>query len=357
MSERRRRIIMTGGGPAGHVMPNIALLPELRSRNYAIAYIGSEDGIEKDLIKAQNIRYYGIKSGKFRRYFSFKNFTDPFKVLKGYNQAKKLLKKMKPDVVFSKGGFVSVPVVMAAGKLKIPVIIHESDMTPGLANRIAIKRASIVCTTFPETLKYISEDKHPVLTGTPIRKELLAGNAAEGHRFTGLPDNKPTILCMGGSTGAVALNEALHANLNALLKKYNVVHLCGKDKADREYDGIPGYVQYEYIDKEMKDLLAMSDMVVSRAGANAIFEFLTLKKHNLLIPLPAASSRGDQILNAESFEKSGYSKVLFEEDITPESLLESIEYVFANKDTYIRNMAGSEQRDAIGKIIELIESV
>ena len=357
MSERRRRIIMTGGGTAGHVMPNIALLPELRARNYAIAYIGSEDGIEKDLIKGQHIRYYGVKSGKLRRYFSLKNFTDPFKVIHGYNQAKKLLKKMKPDVVFSKGGFVSVPVVMAAGKLKIPVIIHESDMTPGLANRIAIKRASIVCTTFPETLKYISEDKHPVLTGTPIREELLVGSAAAGHRFTGLSSIKPTILVMGGSTGAVALNEALHANLDALLKKYNIVHLCGNDKADRRYDGTPGYVQYEYIDKEMKDLLAMSDMVVSRAGANAIFEFLALKKPNLLIPLPAASSRGDQILNAESFEESGYSRVLYEDDITPESLLESIEYVFNNRDAYIKNMAESEQRDAIGKIIELIESV
>ena len=219
--KRRRRIVMTGGGTAGHVMPNIALLPELRAEDYLIAYIGSEDGIEKQLIKDQHIRYYGISSGKLRRYMSLQNFTDPFKVIKGYTQAKKILKKLKPDVVFSKGGFVSVPVGVAAGRMDIPVIIHESDMTPGLANKIAMRYADKICCTFPETIKYIPEDK-AYLTGTPIRSELISGNVAAAYRFTGLAHGKPVILVVGGSTGAKNLNEAVRKVLPTLLEKFQV---------------------------------------------------------------------------------------------------------------------------------------
>lgn len=345
---------MTGGGTAGHVMPNIALLPELKRNGYIVAYIGSKDGIEKELIEGQRVKYYGISSGKLRRYFSLKNFTDPFRVLKGIKEARKLLKRMLPDVVFSKGGFVSVPVVKAADKLGIPVIIHESDMTPGLANKLAMKHASVICCTFPETLKHIPSDKHPVLTGSPIRAELLSGDKAAGYRFTGLSPAKPTILVMGGSTGALAINNALHEVLPELLRKYNVVHLCGAGKSNPEYNNMHGYVQYEYIDSEMKDIFAMSDIIVSRAGANAIFEFLALKKPNLLIPLPASSSRGDQILNAKSFEKSGYSMRVEEESLTPEVFLDSIEALYRNRNTYISNMNNSKMQNAIPEIIKLI---
>ena len=354
--KRRRRIVMTGGGTAGHVMPNIALLPELRAEEYLIAYIGSEDGIEKQLIQDQHIRYYGISSGKLRRYMSLQNLTDPFKVIKGYTQAKKILKKLRPDVVFSKGGFVSVPVVVAAGRMDIPVIIHESDMTPGLANKIAMRYADTICCTFPETIKYIPEDK-AYLTGTPIRSELISGNVPAAYRFTGLSHGKPVILVVGGSTGAKNLNEAVRKVLPTLLEKFQVVHLCGEGKTDSNFDNIKGYVQFAYVDQEMKDLLAMADIVVSRAGANAIFELLSLKKPNLLVPLPADSSRGDQLLNADSFESQGYSMVLTEDRITPASFVKAIEKLYKNRSRYIEAMGKSDLQDAITKIVDLIDTV
>ena len=347
---------MTGGGTAGHVMPNIALLPELRAKKYLIAYIGSENGIEKDLIKDQHIKYYGIASGKLRRYMSLQNFTDPFKVIKGYTQAKKILKKLKPDVVFSKGGFVTVPVVVAAGRMGIPVIIHESDMTPGLANKIAMRYANTICCTFPETIKYIPENK-AFLTGTPIRAELIEGSRSKGFEFTGLTPGKPVILVVGGSTGAKNLNEAIYKILPVLVKHYSVVHLCGAGKAESEYNDIRDYVQYEYVNEEMRDVLAMADIVISRAGANAIFEFLTLRKPNLLVPLPADASRGDQILNANSFKKQGYSAVMMEEDITPKGLLAEINDLYRNRQKYIDAMEKSTLRDSIGKVIELIDNI
>lgn len=354
--KRKRRIILTGGGTAGHVMPNIALLPELRLKDYLIAYIGSENGIEKELIQEQHVKYYGISSGKLRRYMSLQNLTDPFKVLKGYSQAKKILKKLKPDVVFSKGGFVTVPVVVAAGRMGIPVIIHESDMTPGLANKIAMRYAKTICCTFPETIKYIPEEKG-VLTGTPIRAELIMGDKSRGLEFTGLAPGKPVILVVGGSTGAKNLNEALWAILPELVKSYNVVHLCGAGKSDSDYDNIRGYVQFEYVNEQMRDLLALADIVVSRAGANAIFEFLTLRKPNLLVPLPAESSRGDQILNANSFKKQGYSAVLEEKDITPKSLMKAINSLYKNRQGFKEAMEKSTLQDSVAKIISIIDNI
>ena len=212
-----KRILLTGGGTAGHVTPNIALLPRLRELGYDISYMGSYDGIEKKLITEFRIPYYGISSGKLRRYFDLKNFSDPFKVLKGYGEAVRTMKKLKPDVVFSKGGFVSVPVVLAAKRCKVPCIIHESDMTPGLANKLAIPAAWKVCCNFPETLQYLPKDK-AVLSGSPIRQELLHGDALAARRFTGLTDDKPVILVMGGSLGAAAVNEAVRKILPTLLK-------------------------------------------------------------------------------------------------------------------------------------------
>ena len=344
---------MTGGGTAGHVMPNIALLPELRAEEYLIAYIGSEDGIEKQLIQDQHIRYYGISSGKLRRYMSLQNLTDPFKVIKGYTQAKKILKKLRPDVVFSKGGFVSVPVVVAAGRMDIPVIIHESDMTPGLANKLCIPKATYVCANFPEALASLPKEK-AVLTGTPIRRELFMGSRDEGLKFTGLKGEKPVLLVTGGSLGAANVNNAVRAALPELIKTYDIVHLCGKGKKDDSLNSTPGYVQYEYIDKEMRDIFAMADIVISRAGANAICELASLKKPAILIPLPAHASRGDQILNANSFEKQGFAKVLPEEEITTDKLISTVNRVYENRDTYISAMKKSSQADSIGIIIDLI---
>ncbi len=349
-----KHIVLTGGGTAGHVTPNIALIPKLQEAGYDISYIGSLDGIEKKLIEELGIPYYGIASGKLRRYFDLKNFSDPFRVLKGYAQAKKLLKTLHPDVIFSKGGFVTVPVVLAAKKYKIPAIIHESDMTPGLANKLCIPSATKVCCNFPETVKNLPEQK-AVLTGTPIRKELLEGDSRKGLDFCGFTDSKPVILIIGGSLGAASVNENIRKILPDLLKDFQVIHLCGKGKVDEAYQNLKGYVQYEYIKKELADLFAASDLVISRAGANAICEISALHKPNLLIPLSAKASRGDQILNARSFQKQGYSMVLEEEEITSQSLLNAIHELYANRDSYVKAMESSAHFDAISKIVGLIE--
>ncbi len=349
-----KRIILTGGGTAGHVTPNIALLPRLKELEYDIHYIGSYNGIEKELIEQFGIPYHGISSGKLRRYFSLQNFTDPFRVIRGFSEAHKLIKLLQPDVIFSKGGFVTVPVVLAGKKCKVPTIIHESDMTPGLANKISIPSATKVCCNFPETVSLLPEDK-AVLTGSPIRQELLSGDKENALKFTGLSDKKPVILVIGGSLGAVAVNEAVRKVLPELLKDFQVIHLCGKNKIDPSLNNIDGYIQYEYIKDELKDLFALTDIVISRAGANAICELLALHKPNLLIPLSANASRGDQILNARSFERQGFSIVLEEEEITDELFLSSVRELYNNREQYINAMCNSNQQDSIDTIIELIE--
>ena len=351
-----KRIVLTGGGTAGHVTPNIALLPKLKELGYDVHYIGSYNGIEKTLIEACGIPYYGISSGKLRRYFDLKNFSDPFKVLKGFSEASKLLKKLKPDVVFSKGGFVSVPVVIAAKQHLIPVIIHESDMTPGLANKLSIPSASKVCCNFPETMEHLPKGK-AVLSGSPIRQELLTGSRQKALQFTGLSGTKPVLLIIGGSLGSVVVNEAVRSVLPKLLKKFEIIHLCGKGKLDQTLTAMNGYVQYEYISDELKDLFALSDIVISRAGANSICEFLALRKPALLIPLSAAASRGDQILNAHSFEKQGFSAVLEEEQLNGESLLQALDNLWENRDSYISAMNESPMGDSIETITGLLEEL
>lgn len=351
-----KRIILTGGGTAGHVTPNIALMPKLKELGYDIQYIGSYNGIEKKLIEELGIPYYGIASGKLRRYFDWKNFTDPFRVIKGFFQARSLMRKLKPDIVFSKGGFVTVPVVKAAKGRKIPVIIHESDMTPGLANKLALSAASKVCCNFPETAAHLPEGK-AVVTGSPIREELRSGKKEQGLSFCGFTADKPVMLIIGGSLGSVAVNNAVRSILPELLKTFQVCHLCGKGNIDTSLENTQGYKQYEYIKEELADLFAMSDIVVSRAGANAICELLDLRKPNLLIPLSAAASRGDQILNAKSFKKQGFSEVLEEEDITPDALLSSILHLYENRETYIHAMEQSAASDGVNAICGLIEEL
>jgi UDP-N-acetylglucosamine--N-acetylmuramyl-(pentapeptide) pyrophosphoryl-undecaprenol N-acetylglucosamine transferase len=354
--EKKKKIVMTGGGTAGHVTPNIALMPALLENGYDITYIGSYNGMEKELIEAQNIPYIGISSGKLRRYFDWKNFSDPFKVLKGYGQAISILKKSKPDVVFSKGGFVSVPVVLAAKTCHIPAIIHESDITPGLANRIAIRGAKKVCCNFPETLKYLPADK-AVLTGSPIRRELFSGNANAALSYCGFPDHrKPVLLIVGGSSGSKVINEAVRGILPRLLEQFYIIHLCGKGNLDASLKGLSGYAQFEYASAELTDMFALADMAISRAGANSICELLALHKPNLLIPLSAAASRGDQILNAKSFEKQGFSYVLEEEELNEQTLLDAVAHVYAHREEYRKAMSESGQMDSIGTILELIRA-
>lgn len=350
-----KKIVLTGGGTAGHVTPNIALLPRLKKLGYEVHYIGSYNGIEKKLMEDFDISYYGISTGKLRRYFDMKNFSDPFRVIKGFGQAKKILKEIQPDIVFSKGGFVAVPVVRAAAALKIPCIIHESDMTPGLANKLCIPVATKVCCNFPETLQNLPKEK-AILTGSPIRSELTKGNKLAGLDMCGFTANMPVIMVIGGSQGAANVNKAVRDALPQLLKDFQVVHLCGQGKIDNLLLTKKGYKQFEYVKAELKDLFAMADVVISRAGANAICELLALKKPNLLIPL-VAGSRGDQVLNAASFEAQGFSMLLKEEDIEGDILTERVHELYFTRQNYIDAMERSDQLSPIDKITQLIEEV
>lgn len=350
-----KKIILTGGGTAGHVTPNIALIPNLKEYGFEIKYIGSYNGMEKSLVEDAGLEYYGISSGKLRRYFSWKNFSDPFRVIKGFFEAKKIIKKYKPDIVFSKGGFVTVPVVFAAHKYKVPVIIHESDMTPGLANRLAIKKATKVCHNFPETAQYLGDKA--VHTGSPIRHELFSGNKITALDMCGFTANKPVIMVTGGSLGAENVNKLVRQALPELLKRFQVAHLCGKGKIDENLSNTKGYAQFEYISSEMKDFFAMADLIISRAGANSICEIAALKKPNILIPLSAKASRGDQILNARSFNKQGFSEVLDEDKDSYKDLIKTINKVYNNKTQYINAMEQSSIAGGVEKITALINEL
>lgn len=351
-----KTIILTGGGTAGHVTPNIALIPALKTAGYDICYIGSYEGMEKQLIEDYDIPYYGIATGKFRRYFSLKNFTDPFRVIKGFSEAKKIIRQLKPSIVFSKGGFVAVPVVWAAKKNHVPVVIHESDMTPGLANKLCFSSATKICCNFPETVEKLPKEK-AVLTGLPIRAELMLGDPGKAEKICGFADpQKPVIMVVGGSLGAASVNNMIRRILPRLTEKFNVMHLCGRGKTDESFNGTEGYVQIEYAKDEMKDLFALAEIVVSRAGANAICELLALHKPNLLIPLPASASRGDQILNAESFRKQGFSMVLDEDgDLNEDSLYDAICELYDKRAEYRDTMLKSDQVNAVSAVMKLIE--
>jgi UDP-N-acetylglucosamine--N-acetylmuramyl-(pentapeptide) pyrophosphoryl-undecaprenol N-acetylglucosamine transferase len=349
-----KRIVLTGGGTAGHVMPNLALLPKLRNRGWEVLYVGSYDGMERALIEDQQIPYYPVATGKFRRYLSTQNLTDPFRVVKGLFQSYRLLKKLRPQVVFSKGGFVAVPVTIGAWLNRIPVILHESDLTPGLANRLALPFATAVCATFPETIKHLPADKR-ILTGNPIRPELLTGRREQGIKLCGFTPDKPVLLVMGGSLGSVTINKLIRAILPDLLLQYQVAHICGQGNVDPSLDGYKGYKQFAFVGPELPHIMAAADLCVSRAGANFLFELLALKKPHLLIPLPKSSSRGDQILNAQSFKGQNFSMVLYEEEINEALLKKQIDLLYQNREDFIKAMRESNLADAASEIIKVIE--
>ncbi|HHW6845911.1 TPA: undecaprenyldiphospho-muramoylpentapeptide beta-N-acetylglucosaminyltransferase [Staphylococcus aureus] len=337
------KIAFTGGGTVGHVSVNLSLIPTALSQGYEALYIGSKNGIEREMIESQlpEIKYYPISSGKLRRYISLENAKDVFKVLKGILDARKVLKKEKPDLLFSKGGFVSVPVVIAAKSLNIPTIIHESDLTPGLANKIALKFAKKIYTTFEETLNYLPKEK-AVFIGATIREDLKNGNAHNGYQLTGFNENKKVLLVMGGSLGSKKLNSIIRENLDALLQQYQVIHLTGKGLKDAQVKK-SGYIQYEFVKEDLTDLLAITDTVISRAGSNAIYEFLTLRIPMLLVPLGLDQSRGDQIDNANHFADKGYAKAIDEEQLTAQILLQELNEMEQERTRIINNMKSYEQ--------------
>ncbi len=347
-----KSIVLTGGGTAGHVTPNIAMIPALEIEGWDIRYIGSHNGIEKELIEAVGISYYGISSGKLRRYVNLKNITDPFKVVKGLVDAFILLKKLKPKLVFSKGGYVSVPVVIAAKMLNIPVIIHESDITPGLANKLAIPFAKRVCVNFPETLSYV-KDKG-VMTGTPIREGLFKGNKEVGKQLCNFTNDKPTITIMGGSQGSVRINAIVRKAVAKLLPQFNIIHICGRGNLDKELEGIQGYKQFEYIGEELAHIFAITSLMISRAGANAIAEITALAIPALLIPLSLEASRGDQILNAKSMEKQGLCMVMEESSLNEITLEQGITSLYKQRKVYSDKMKDSQGESGIKLVLNEI---
>ncbi len=343
-----KTIVFTGGGTAGHVTPNLALIERLDKADWDIHYIGTRDSIEQELTADAGVTYHAVSSGKLRRYLSFRNVTDAFRVVRGLFEARREIKRIAPDVLFSKGGYVSVPVVMAA-KGKCPIVAHECDYTPGLANRITARFADTVCVSFPDTLRYVKGGKG-VLTGTPIRAALFTGDRARALRFTGLSGEKPVLLCMGGSLGALTVNETLRAALPRLLERFDVIHLCGRGKVDPSA-ARAGYVQYDYIKEELPDLLTLADVALSRAGANAVFELLALHKPAVLVPLTKGSTRGDQILNAQYFEKSGFALHLPQENLTVETLSEAVARVYDGREAYIRAMEQAQNANGTDAVL------
>lgn len=349
----KKNILFTGGGTAGHVMVNLALIPIFKKEGWKIDYIGSKNGIERKLISELNdVTYHPISTGKLRRYMSKENFKDPFRVMKGIMQAWKIIGKCKPHVVFSKGGFVSVPVVLASKLRRVPTVIHESDYTPGLANKLAIPFAKKVLTTFPETVKFMP-DKKVEHVGAIIREELFQGNEEKGYKITGLMKDKPILLVMGGSGGSEKINQTVRESLNKLLTEFQIIHICGQGNIDPKYQ-TNGYVQFEYVNHELKDIFAITDYVLSRAGANAIFEFLAFRIPMLLIPLSLEASRGDQIVNAKSFQQSGYARVLQEENLTEETLVKEVFNLKSSGPVLIDQMKKFESSAARDRVIEII---
>lgn len=351
-----KRIVLTGGGTMGHVTPNLALLPHLLEKGYEVHYIGTESGMEAEKLKAiPGITYHGVKTGKLRRYFDWKNFTDPFRVIAGAFQSAHLMGRLKPDVCFSKGGFVAVPVVFGAWLHRIPVVSHESDLTPGLANRLCVPFVKKVATTFPECAAALGAKAEAV--GTPLRPELFRGSREKGLHFLGLRGEKPVLLMMGGSLGAQAVNKALREALPALLTTFEVAHICGKGNLDASLNGTSGYAQKEFVSAELADVFACCDLVLSRAGSNALMEFQALARPLLLIPYPKGASRGDQILNAQSLERRGLCRVLLQEDMTPETLTKALMDTWADRAALTAAVKAAPPADGTKRVLEMIEEV
>lgn len=355
MKYSKSYVLFTGGGSAGHVTPNLALIERCKTLGWPMAYVGSHTGIEKQILSTTSIPYYSVATGKLRRYFSWQNFKDPFKIIVGILQATLLCWRLKPRVVFSKGGFVAFPVVVGAWINRIPVICHESDLTPGFANRLSFPFARYICVTFAETQKHIKARQKVIVSGTPLRESLFLGSAEKGRVLCGFNADKPIILVTGGGLGADSINHCIRAILPTLLKQFNIIHLCGKNKTDDHYNNIDGYKQFDYVDEEMADFFASADFVISRAGANAIYELIALRKPNLLIPLSKKASRGDQLLNARFCEEKGLSEVLYEEALNEQTLLEKINLLTKTRARYINQLNHYSLPDSIAIIIELLK--
>lgn len=351
-----KKIVLTGGGTLGHVTPHLSLIPHLQKAGYEVHYIGTEKGMEADKIRTvPGVTYHAVQSGKLRRYFSWQNFIDPFKVIAGAFQSAALMGRIKPDVVFSKGGFVAVPVVFGAWIHRIPVVCHESDLTPGLANKLCAPFARKIATTFPECASALGAKAE--MTGTPLRPELFSGSRARGLSLLKFDGSKPILMMMGGSSGAQAVNKALREALPRLTEQFDVAHICGKGNLDESLKDLPGYTQVEFMDAELPDALACADLVLSRAGSNALCEFQALCKPMLLVPYPKGASRGDQILNAQSLQKRGLCHVLMQEEMTADTLTDALNATWADRARLTEALKAAPPADGTRRVLEMIEEV
>jgi UDP-N-acetylglucosamine--N-acetylmuramyl-(pentapeptide) pyrophosphoryl-undecaprenol N-acetylglucosamine transferase len=353
-SMHKKTILFTGGGTAGHVTPNLALI-EAYGDTVDLHYIGMKDSIEQNLLKETKVPFYTISAGRLRRYMTFKHLGEPFKLVKGFFQAYRLLSKINPDIIFSKGGFVAVPVVAAAWFKKIPVVAHESDMTPGLANRLCFPFLQTICVNFPEVKKYFKHPERVHVTGTPVRQFLMKGSRKKGLEITGFDTKRKTIIVIGGSLGSVIINKVVRNALPELLKKYQVIHICGKGNLSSDLKDTAHYYQLEFVQKEFADLLALSDVAISRSGANMLYELLTLAKPHLLIPLSKKASRGDQIDNALHFEKQGVSLVIQEESLNENNLINKVEELLADEADYVRKIKDLKMESATQKVKDILD--
>ena len=346
-----KRIVLTGGGTAGHVSPNQALIPLLLAEGWDIHYIGTKNGIERTLIEPmEGVTYHAVSSGKLRRYFDLKNFTDPFRVIAGAFQSVSIIRRLKPAVVFSKGGFVSVPVVAGAALCGVPVVMHESDITPGLANKLCKPFAKAVCTTFPECAKLLGAKG--IQTGTPLRAQIFSGTRARGLALAGFSGERPVLMMIGGSLGAQTVNAVLREALPELTKRYDVLHICGKGNLAPELQEMPGYRQFEYLTSDLPDAFACADILLSRAGSNSLSEILALHKPALLIPYH--SGRGDQVLNANSLKARGLAHVMLQSELTAQSLPPALEALWADRELLIQRMSALPDADGTQSVLAQI---
>jgi len=348
-----RHVLFTGGGSAGHVVPNLPLIAHFAARGSTISYIGSKDGPEANLVASANVPFHAIRSGKLRRYWSWRNVADVWWIAVGLVQAFVLLGRLRPSIVFSKGGYVAFPVVVAAWARRVPVVAHESDLTPGLANRLSLPFVAAVCTTFAVT-EFPARGRPVVHTGTPLRPDLVNGDAERARAHFGLPRDRPLVVVFGGSLGADALNRAVRDALDALLAFGTIVHVCGPGRVDAAYAGRAGYRQFEFVGAEWGDLLAAADVVVARAGANSLYELVALRKPHLLVPLPRSASRGDQISNAAYAVERGWSRVIAEESLDAVSLAAAVREIYADRQRIVAALGGAGLGDGTRAVADVI---
>ena len=348
-----RHVLFTGGGSAGHVVPSLPLIGYFANAGSRISYVGSREGPERSLVAPLGVSFFAIRSGKLRRYWSWRNFTDVLWIVVGILQAVVLMGRLRPSVVFSKGGYAAFPVVVAAWLWRIPVVAHESDLTPGLANRLSLPFVAAVCTTFAVT-EFPVKNRPVIHTGTPLRGELMRGDAERGRAILGAPRDRPVVVVFGGSLGADALNRIVRQALDRLLEFATVVHVCGPARTEASLAHVPGYHQFEYVGAQWGDLLAAADVVVSRAGANSLYELVALGKPHLLVPLSRSASRGDQISNAQYARSRGWSRVIAEEALDAEGLDAQVRSIYAERAQLMQVLSGAGLGDGTQAVADVI---